>query len=115
MAALVYIFGVLGVTLYTSLHTRSPETPPSPDLSKLTDLTGTVTYALEGICLVLPVEASMAEPAEATRVVMGSLVLYSILVGGYSAVAVSAGLGECGVVTECLTGVSGDVVKVALR
>ena len=73
-----------------------------------------MTYALEGICLVLPVEASMSDPTSSQKVIATSLISYSILVGAYASIAVVSGLGSCDVITECLPGVAGDAVKVAL-
>mmetsp|Transcript_23805 Transcript_23805/g.49600 ORF Transcript_23805/g.49600 Transcript_23805/m.49600 type:complete len:418 (+) Transcript_23805:148-1401(+) len=104
LGALIYGVGVIGCSIVYGIQNWSPP----PDLfefkwENISSFLGTATYALEGICLVLPVERSMARKEQAIPMSVSSLILYGIVTLSYSAVAYSAGLGrdDCSIVTDC--------------
>ena len=117
LAIIVYVPGVIGVTSYASLTSGTfPYPSSSQDIqwSYLPSFFGTVTYALEGVCLVLPVESSMSRPGDCYALVSASIALYSAASISYSGLAYLASLSGCEVITTCLPGETGSVVKVAL-
>ncbi len=118
IAALIYLFGVMGSSfVYSILNFNPPSDVFDMKYSGLIQYIGTATYTLEGICLVLPCERSMADPTKATNVACYSLLSYSFLTATFAAVAYASGLGQdgCNSVTECFSGHGyADVVKILL-
>jgi len=82
---------------------------------KLPLFLGTAIYALEGICLALPVETSMSYPKMAKRVLISGSAIYVTLSGIYGAFGYLVGFGECDIITVFLPSkVYGYIIRIAI-
>ena len=118
LGVVVYLVGVMANSVLFSLdHWQQPADLFVCKWENVLAFLGTATYALEGICLVLPVENSMEDKRKGVKMATGSLAAYGLLSGAYAAIAYGGGMGgdECKIVTDCLgNGSSATYLRVAL-
>lgn len=109
---IVYVGGVMGISYYdggeTLTHPTDGIVPPGlhlPDgglkIMGIVGFIGVSVYSLEGINLVLPVEASLKHPNSGFPVMGWGMTLYSISCSAFGAFAYGAGLGSCPIITDC--------------
>ena len=124
LGLLTYFAGVIGSSVYyVGKNWRENDSFINDvEWSQIPKFTGTAVYALEGICLVLPVQRQMNDQKEAMKVLVWiSLPVYAVLTCTYSLIAAAGGLAEnidgetCDIVTDCFDpGKLADTLRIAL-
>lgn len=110
---LVYVVGIVGLSVYESGVELSQGTQPpdvTPTASGLVLFVGVAVYANEGINLVLPVETTLSDRSNGYWVTAVGMLSYNTMCAAMGALAFSAGLGECGLITDCFTNATAAAV-----
>jgi len=101
---LVYFVGVFGVVLFYGLQAwdEREEEPLLVSWAALPVMVGSAVYSIEGINLVIPVEATLRQPSHGVPVIAGGTVLVIFLNTAFAAFSYLVGFGQCAIVTDCL-------------
>jgi amino acid permease len=103
LGLVVYLFGVILFSVYDGLiDYHPPEDMYDWKYEDIPHFFGVATYAMEGICLVVPTVLSLHHTEDAPPVIFGSLFMYAAVTVAYASFAFAAGLGSCDIITDCL-------------
>jgi amino acid permease len=103
LGLMVYVCGVVMFSTYSGfIDYHQPDDIYSWKWSDIPHFFGVATYAMEGICLVVPTALSLHKTEDASPVIFSSLFLYAGITVSFAAFTFVAGLGSCDLITDCL-------------